>query len=73
MKWLFHYVSYIRAFWKICMVTIHKWVQGYYIFYRSGIVYYVNDNLIIYTAKHLEPLPQYMDQDTAEVDLCTYL
>ena len=47
------------------LVTIHKWVQGYYIFYGSGIVYYVNDNLIIYTAKHLEPLPQYMDQDTA--------
>ena len=29
--------------------------------------------IIIYTAKHLEPLPQYIDQDTAEVDLCTYL
>lgn len=55
------------------LVTIHKWVQCYYIRYGSGIVYYVNDNLIIYTAKHLEPLPQYMDQDTAEVDLCTYL
>ena len=47
------------------LVTMHKWVQGYYILYGSGIVYCINDNLIIYTAKHLEPLPHYMDQDTA--------
>ena len=46
----------------VTQYTIHKWVEVYYILYGSG----------IYTAKHLQPLPQYMDQDTAEVDLCTY-
>ena len=62
MKWLFHYVSYIRAFWKIWL----QYINGYRVITSSmDLELYTTLMIISYTAKHLEPLPQYMDQDTA--------